>query len=112
MERLRDDGRHEVSVSDSSVRAELPAGARGTAVFAMPRIAGWTCRVNGAGAAPAADYLGLVAVPLTGGAHTVECDFRPPGLRSGSAAGGAALLALAAVGAWRPARRRFRARRV
>ncbi|MFE3523594.1 YfhO family protein [Streptomyces sp. NPDC059161] len=107
VERLRTTGATKVSVSDSSVRAELPAGTRGTAVFAMPRIAGWTCRVNGAGAAPAADYLGLVAVPLTGGAHTVECDFRPPGLRSGSLAGGAALLALAAVAAWAPLRRGF-----
>lgn len=66
--------------------------------------------MNGAGSAPAGDYLGLVAVPLPAGARTVDCGFRPPGLRSGSAVGVAALLALAGVGAWGPARRRFRAR--
>ncbi|MFF4188049.1 YfhO family protein [Streptomyces sp. NPDC001691] len=98
--RLRATGATRVSVSDSSIRAELPAGARGTAVFAMPRIAGWSCRVDGAASAPAGDYLGLVAVSLPAGARSVACDFRPPGLRSGALVGAAALLALGTLAAW------------
>ncbi|MFG2722324.1 YfhO family protein [Streptomyces sp. NPDC048416] len=107
VDQLRTTGAARVSVADSSIRAELPAGARGTAVFAMPRIAGWTCRVDGAVAAPAGDHLGLVAVSLPAGARSVECDFRPPGLRSGSLVGGASALALLAVAAW-PRLRRVR----
>ncbi|MFE9401873.1 YfhO family protein [Streptomyces sp. NPDC006530] len=102
---LRTKGAAKVTVSDSSIRAELPAGATGTAVFAMPRIAGWSCRVDGAAAAPAGDYLGLTAVALPAGAHAVECSFRPPGLRSGSLVGGAALLALLGVAGWGRLRR-------
>ncbi|MEU3504543.1 AMP-binding protein [Streptomyces hundungensis] len=106
---LRAKGAAKVAVADSSIRAELPAGATGTAVFAMPRIAGWSCRVDGAAAAPAGDYLGLTAVALPSGARTVECSFRPPGLRSGSLVGGAALLALLSVAGWGRYRRTSRA---
>ncbi|WUH57878.1 YfhO family protein [Streptomyces sp. NBC_00442] len=106
VDRLRTTGATRVSVSDSSVRAELPAGAAGTAVFAMPRISGWTCGVNGAAAVPAADHLGLVAVPLPAGARVVECGFRPPGLRSGAAVGGLSALALLTIPLWSRLRRR------
>ncbi|MGW1869597.1 YfhO family protein [Streptomyces mauvecolor] len=109
VDRLRATGAASVSVSSSSVHAELPVGASGRAVLAVPRIAGWSCAVNGAGVAPAGDYLGLVAVPLPAGARSVSCSFRPPGLRSGSAVGAGALLALVGVGVWGPVRRRFRA---
>ncbi|WP_331445437.1 YfhO family protein [Streptomyces xanthochromogenes] len=107
---LRATGATRVTVSDSSVHAELPSGASGTAVFAMPRIAGWSCGVNGSAPTPAADHLGLVAVPLPSGARSVDCDFRPPGLRSGTWVGGAALLALVGVAGWGRVRRRFSSR--
>ncbi|MGW7051779.1 YfhO family protein [Streptomyces sp. NPDC054887] len=96
---LRAGGATGVRVTDSGVRATLPPGARGTAVFAMPRIAGWSCRTDGAGARPAGSYLGLVAVPLDGRASSVSCAFSPPGLRAGGVVGGLSLLVLAAVAA-------------
>ncbi|MFE9399478.1 YfhO family protein [Streptomyces flavidovirens] len=95
---LRSGGATSVRVTDSGVRAALPPGARGTAVFAMPRIAGWSCRKDGAKARPADSYLGLVAVPLDGRTSAVTCDFTPPGLRIGGFAGGLSLLVLIAVG--------------
>ncbi len=94
-----------VRVEDDGVRAELPSGARGTAVLAAPRIAGWRCDGR-----PAGRYLGLVAVELTGDAAAVSCVFRPPGLRAGLAVGGLALLVWAGW-AWRVVRHR-RARRL
>ncbi|MGW0309810.1 YfhO family protein [Streptomyces flavidovirens] len=95
---LRSGGATSVRVTDSGVRAALPPGARGTAVFAMPRITGWSCRTDGAKARPADSYLGLVAVPLDGRTSTVTCGFTPPGLRIGGLAGGLSLLVLIAVG--------------
>ncbi|MEU4350406.1 YfhO family protein [Streptomyces sp. NPDC023838] len=108
VERLRTTGASEVHVTDSGVRAVLPAGAGGTAVFAMPRIAGWRCAVDGGPSKPAGSYLGLVAVELPGpGSPTaVSCAFRPPGLKAGSAAGAAGLVGLAGTGVWAAVRRR------
>lgn len=108
VERLRTTGATDVKVTDSGVRAVLPAGARGTAVFAMPRIAGWRCAVNGGGAKPAGSYLGLVSVELSGSGapSTVSCDFRPPGLKAGSAAGAAGLAGLIGTGALLAVRKR------
>ncbi|MFJ8789180.1 YfhO family protein [Streptomyces sp. NPDC102462] len=83
-----------VSVDDGTLRAELPAGSRGTAVVAAPRIAGWRCAAGGAEEKPAGEYYGLIAVPLDGFATSLSCTFHPPGLRLGAAAGGAALLTL------------------
>ncbi|MFB7182514.1 YfhO family protein [Streptomyces sp. NPDC056257] len=76
-------------VGSSRIRAELPAGATGTAVLSVPAIAGWTC--NGR---PAAAHLGLVALPLDGTTTTLSCSFRPPGLVPGAAAAGLALVVL------------------
>ncbi|WP_405890534.1 YfhO family protein [Streptomyces sp. NBC_00133] len=89
VDRLKRTGALSVKVTDSGVRAELPPGTEGTAVLAAPRIAGWSC--NGK---PAGSYLGLVAVPLNGSSTTVDCTFRPPGLKAGSALGAAGLLGL------------------
>ncbi|MFG3286954.1 YfhO family protein [Streptomyces sp. NPDC048111] len=94
VERLRVGGASEVAVSSHSIRAELPAGARGLAVFAMPRIAGWVCRVDGGAASPAGEYLGLVAVSLPDGARGVSCGFRVPGLRVGGLVGALGALTL------------------
>ncbi|AJP00255.1 membrane protein [Streptomyces cyaneogriseus subsp. noncyanogenus] len=98
VQRLKATGAVEVSVSDGAVRARLPAGSKGTAVLAVPRIAGWRCAAGGAPAAPAQTYHGLIAVPLDGSATSVTCTFRPPGLRLGAAVGGVSLLALVLLG--------------
>ncbi|MCX4823635.1 YfhO family protein [Streptomyces sp. NBC_01142] len=92
VDRMKATGAVSVEVGDSGVRAELPPGTTGTAVLAAPRIAGWSC--NGM---PADSYLGLVAVPLDGTRTTVDCSFRPPGLRAGTAVGAAGLLTLAGL---------------
>lgn len=94
VERLKDTGATRVSVSDGTVRAELPAGSKGIAVVAAPRIAGWRCAAGDAPAVPARNHYGLIAVPLDGSATSVTCTFRPPGLRLGAVAAGASLTAL------------------
>ncbi|MGW0581014.1 YfhO family protein [Streptomyces sp. NPDC002920] len=106
VERLKDTGATDVTVSDGTVRAELPAGSTGTAVLAAPRTAGWRCAAGDAPARPAGEYYGLIAVPLDGSATSVTCTFHPPGLRLGSAVGGASLLALILIGAFTAIRRR------
>jgi hypothetical protein len=99
--RLKDSGAVSVKVSDSGVQAEVPPGSAGYAVLSAPRIAGWTCDGK-----PAESYLGLVAAPLDGTTTSIDCSFRPPGLRSGGATGAAALLVLVVV-AVRARRSRF-----
>ncbi|MFJ9798492.1 YfhO family protein [Streptomyces sp. NPDC101145] len=96
--RLRAGAAVDVRVDGDGVRAELPPGARGVAVLAAPRIAGWGCEGR-----PAGDHLGLVAAPLEPGRRSVSCAFRTPGLRSGAACGAAAAVVLAGV--WTRARR-------
>ncbi|MFE5486920.1 YfhO family protein [Streptomyces sp. NPDC056527] len=86
-------------VTDSGVRAELAPGTKGTVVLAAPRIAGWTCDGRAADA-----YGGLVATKVAG-RTSVTCDFRPPGLRAGLAAGAAALILMTALTAWQRRRR-------
>ncbi|MEU8889488.1 YfhO family protein [Streptomyces sp. NPDC048442] len=115
---LRAGGASEVEVGDGTIRAVLGAGtgapgaptptAGRTAVFAVPRIAGWQCAVNGGELNPAGSYLGLLAVPLGEGGRTseVRCTFRPPGLRAGAAAGLGSAVITAAAGVLRLVRRR------
>lgn len=106
VQRLKATGATEVTVSDGTVRAQLPAGSKGTAVLAAPRIAGWRCAAGGAPAAPAQTYYGLIAVPLDGSATSVTCTFHPPGLRLGGAVGGVSLLTLVLLGTVTAVRRR------
>ncbi|NDZ82437.1 hypothetical protein G3I19_28660, partial [Streptomyces sp. SID10853] len=106
--RLTATGARSVQVTGDTVRARLPRGSTGTAVFAMPRISGWQCHPGSAADRPARSYLGLVAVPLTDGATTVSCAFHPPGLRLGSAAGGLALAVLVGAAVVRRLRGRGR----
>lgn len=89
---LKRTGATRVDVTGSGVRAELPPRSRGLAVLAAPRIAGWSCDGR-----PAGSYLGLVAAEVNGDRTTVDCAFRPPGLRAGSLAGAGALAALLAT---------------
>ncbi|MFF4751355.1 YfhO family protein [Streptomyces sp. NPDC002514] len=95
-----------VTLDDGTVHAELPAGSKGTAVVAAPRIAGWRCAAGDAEQRPAGEYYGLIAVPLDGSATSLTCTFHPPGLRLGSAVGGAALLGLIVLGVFGAVRRR------
>ncbi|MFC8824730.1 YfhO family protein [Streptomyces sp. NPDC057137] len=103
VDRMKKTGAVSVRVSDHGVRAQLPPGSTGTAVLAAPRIAGWSCAGK-----PADSSLGLVAVPLDpdGTTTSVDCSFRPPGLRSGAALGAASLLVLLGVAALSVRRRR------
>lgn len=107
VDRLTETGAVSVRVSDHGVRAQLPPGSTGTAVLAAPRIAGWSCAGR-----PADSSLGLVAVPLDpdGTTTSVDCSFRPPGLRSGAAVGGVSLLVLLLGVAALSVRRRRRER--
>ncbi|MER7519027.1 YfhO family protein [Streptomyces sp. NPDC126499] len=91
-----------IRVTSTGVHALLRPGTTGTLVLSAPRIAGWTCDGR-----PASSYGGLVAAPVRPGAREVSCAFRPPGLRAGLAAGGAALVLLA-VWVGLTARRRSR----
>jgi hypothetical protein len=109
-ERLRATGATRVSVSDATLRAELPAGSKGIAVVAAPRIAGWRCATGDATSVPAAEYHGLIAVPLDGSSTHLTCTFHPPGLRLGTTVGGASLLTLILLGAVTAVRRRRLAR--
>ena len=109
--RLRATGATEVTVSGGTIRAELPAGSTGTAIVAAPRIAGWRCAAGDAPAVPAGEYHGLIAVPLDGTstdgtASSVTCTFHPPGLRLGSAVGGASLLGVILLAVLTGVRRR------
>lgn len=105
-DRLTDRGATDVRVDGSTVRATVPSGSRGTAVFAMPSIEGWQCRAGKGSARPAASYLGLVAVPLSGDETSLSCSFTPPGLRAGAVVGAGSLLALISFGVWRTWRAR------
>ncbi|MFF4274016.1 YfhO family protein [Streptomyces sp. NPDC001536] len=105
-ERLRATGATRVSVSGATLRAELPAGSKGIAVVAAPRIAGWRCATGDATAVPAQAYHGLIAVPLDASSTTLTCTFHPPGLRLGVAVGGVSLLTLLVLGAATALRRR------
>ncbi|GGT34940.1 YfhO family protein [Streptomyces purpureus] len=91
---LRATGAVSVRVTSRGVHAELPPGTRGLLVVAAPRIPGWTCDGR-----PATNHLGLIATEATG-ATTLDCTFRPPGLRLGAGLGAAALLALTLTAAY------------
>jgi uncharacterized membrane protein YfhO len=106
VEQLKTTGATRVTVSGATLRAELPAGGRGIAVVAAPRIAGWRCAAGGGAAAPAKSYHGLIAVPLDGSSTSLTCTFHPPGLRLGTAVGAASLLTLLLLGVLTAVRRR------
>ncbi|WP_078947555.1 YfhO family protein [Streptomyces griseus] len=93
-ERLSATGATDVSVSDGTIRAKLPAGSVGTAVVAAPRIAGWRCALGDARPVPAGEYHGLIAVPLDGSSTSLRCVFRPPGRRLGTIVATFSLLGL------------------
>ncbi|SEF13912.1 YfhO family protein [Streptomyces sp. Ag109_O5-10] len=105
VQHLKSTGATKVTVSDGTVHAQLPAGSKGTAVVAAPRIAGWRCSAGGAEVA-AGEFYGLIAVPLGASATSLTCTFHPPGLRLGAAVGGVSLLTLILLGTVPALRRR------
>ncbi|MFD8718443.1 YfhO family protein [Streptomyces sp. NPDC059629] len=109
VQQLKSTGATKVTVSDATLHAQLPAGSKGTAVVAAPRIAGWRCSAGGAEVA-AGEFYGLIAVPLGASATSLTCTFHPPGLRLGGAVGGASLLTLILLGTVPAVRRRVTAR--
>ncbi|MDI1456226.1 YfhO family protein [Streptomyces sp. ATE26] len=104
--RLTATGATRVTVSDGTLRAELPARSRGTAVVAVPRTAGWRCAAGDGRPRPAESYHGLIAVPLDGASTSLTCTFHPPGLRLGTAVGATSLLTLAVLAVLGAVRRR------
>ncbi|MFF7355353.1 YfhO family protein [Streptomyces filipinensis] len=107
--RLKAGGATEVTVSDGTLRARLPAPGKGIAVVAAPRIAGWRCATGDHAARPAGDYHGLIAVPLDATSTSLTCTFHPPGLRLGTTVGLVSLVTLILLTALGPAVRRRRA---
>ncbi|OKK21247.1 hypothetical protein AMK16_11580 [Streptomyces sp. CB00455] len=89
--RLTATGATAVETGGHTIEATLPAGAAGTAVFAMTDVPGWRCD------APARSFHGLVSVPLKPGTAKVSCTFTPKGLTPGLAGAALALLALAST---------------
>ncbi|MFC8349438.1 YfhO family protein [Streptomyces sp. NPDC057280] len=106
VQRLKTTGATKVTVSDGTIRAELPAGSKGIALVAAPRIAGWRCATGHSAAVPAGNYHGLISVPLDGTSNAFTCTFRPPGLRLGMTVGGVAFASILLLGVVGVVRRR------
>ncbi|MGA5822492.1 YfhO family protein [Kitasatospora sp. NPDC094028] len=97
--RLSATGATRVQAGGHTLTATLPAGSTGTALLSVPATEGWTCAVDGGAPAVPGRVLGMIGVPLGGGASRVACAFRPSGLTEGLtvASGAAAVLALVAI---------------
>ncbi|MFI0151382.1 YfhO family protein [Streptomyces lydicus] len=95
--RLRTTSAVSVTAGGHTMSARLPRDTRGTAVFAITAVSGWSCSVDGATARPGSSYHGLLAAPLGSGATKVSCSYWPPGLTPGLAVTAAALLTLIVV---------------
>ncbi|MFG2919694.1 YfhO family protein [Kitasatospora sp. NPDC048298] len=97
--RLTATGATRVEAGGHTLTATLPAGSTGTALLSVPATDGWTCAVDGGRYAAPVPVLGMIGVPLGGGASRVACAFRPPGLTEGLTvtSATAAVLALVAV---------------
>ncbi|MGI5258121.1 YfhO family protein [Streptomyces angustmyceticus] len=94
---LRARGPVEFTAGGHRLTARLRPGSRGSAVLALPAVAGWTCAVDGGPPRPPDAFAGLLAVPLGRGAGRLTCSYLPPGLPTGLAASLAAVPALAAA---------------
>lgn len=96
---LRARGPVALSAGGHRLTARLRPGSRGSAVLALPAVAGWGCSVDGGPRRAPHPFAGLAAVPLGTGASRLSCSYRPPGLGAGLAASAAAALLLAVVAA-------------
>ncbi|MGW7488114.1 YfhO family protein [Streptomyces sp. NPDC054786] len=108
---LRARGPAQLSADGHRLTARLRPGSGGSAVLALPAVAGWGCSVDGGPLHEPHSFGGLLAVPLGRGARRLSCSYLPPGLHTGLAASGAAALAIAAVAGFGavPGRRRLHA---
>jgi hypothetical protein len=79
------------------VRLDADLDAPGYVVLADAWAPGWTARVGGRDAPVLRANVGLRAVPVPAGRHTVELRYRAPGLAAGLALSGAALVVGAAA---------------
>ncbi|MBD0691997.1 YfhO family protein [Streptomyces sp. CBMA123] len=97
--RLTATGATRVEAGGHTLTATLPPGSTGTALLSVPATEGWTCATDGGGSTAPTPVLGMIGVPLGGGAGRISCAFRPPGLTEGLtvASGTAAVLALVAA---------------
>lgn len=105
--RLTATGAVAVRAGGHTISATLPGGSTGTALFALPLVAGWSCGVDGGPEREPQSAEGLLAVPLGAGASRVACRFRQPGLADGLTVGAGAaavLLAVAVAGRLRNSR--------
>ncbi|MFJ9645116.1 YfhO family protein [Streptomyces sp. NPDC101206] len=89
-------GATEVATGGHDVRAVLPAGSTGTAVFAMTAVPGWQCTADAKPVTPAS-FHGLLALPVSPGTTKLACTFTPKGLAPGLAGAAAAVLTLTAA---------------
>ncbi|WP_441250120.1 YfhO family protein [Kitasatospora sp. McL0602] len=90
-------GATSVDSSGHGISGTLPAGSRGTALLSVPAAQGWECSVDGGAWAAPQSVLGMIGLPLGGGASRFSCTYRTPGLTPGLAVGGAAAAALVGV---------------
>ncbi|MGK5632383.1 YfhO family protein, partial [Streptomyces sp. URMC 123] len=105
---LKRTGATDVDASGHGLKAALPAGSRGTAVFATANVPGWQCSVDGGPQRRPISYNGLLGVRLPdSGADEVSCSFRPRGLRASVAILAGAAGALGLLAAWPALRRRL-----
>ena len=103
---LRATGATHVEAGGRSISATLKPGSTGVAVIAAPALPGWLCARDGGKPEKPTSFGGLLSVSLPGPTERVSCEYLPPGLRIGLAAGGGALLiTLALVLAARPRKR-------
>ncbi|WP_256987028.1 YfhO family protein [Streptomyces sp. BR123] len=89
-------GATDVATGGHGIRAALPAGTTGTAVFAMTAVPGWRCTADAKPVTPGS-FHGLLALPVTPGTTGLDCTFTPKGLTAGLAGAGLSLLALTGV---------------
>ena len=103
---LRATGATKVQAGGHTIDATLPTGSTGVAVLAVPAVKGWMCSHDGGSLGQPSSVQGFLGVSLGGGATSIHCTFRTPGLRTGLAGSGFALVVLLATAGTALLRRR------
>ncbi|MFK4087703.1 YfhO family protein [Kribbella sp. NPDC020789] len=88
-----------VQVGGHSIHIKLTPGTRAHVVMGVIPTPGWQCQVDGGAARKPTRVGGLMTVPVGQSATSVDCTYRPAGLRLGLLVGAAALGALLALAA-------------
>jgi hypothetical protein len=94
---LRATGATRVRAGGHTIDATLPAGSTGMAVVAVPAVKGWLCSHDGGSLGGPTSVQGFIGVPLGNEASSIHCTFKTPGLRSGVAVSGFAIVVLLAT---------------